>query len=271
MSPTKINAGAGEKLKALRLEMRMTTRDVEKLSQQISDSKENPEYYICHAWVTEIESGRFTPSIYKFYSLSIIYHSRLTDILDFFGIRLSDIALDQLAIRLPKTHLLSEQLSPSPETLAHPARPTSLFQSDETRMLSPLPEGWGMLPLPAFEHCNPKNKLYGYVGLQDFTLYPIIRPGSIVEIDSRQRKIGTSWWANEHDRPIYFVELAKAYVCSWCQLDDRHLNVIPHPISGKQIQILRYPEEAQIVGRVTAVAMRITERENAVSAGNLGR
>jgi len=28
------------------------------------------------------------------------------------------------------------------------------------------------------QHLNTKNMLYGYVGFQDYTLYPLIRPGS---------------------------------------------------------------------------------------------
>jgi transcriptional regulator with XRE-family HTH domain len=267
MNAHNLNQGAGEKLKALRLDSRLTTREVEKVSLQISESKGNPEYYISHAWVTEIENGKFTPSIYKFYTLSVIYHSRLTDMLDFFGISLSDLALDQMAVRLPKTHLISGSLSPSQEALAPLLQSGAASESDQTRMLSPLPEGWGKLPLSALQDRSPKNKLYGYVGLQDFTLYPIVRPGAIVEIDSRQRRVDTAYWTTEHDRPIYFVELPKGYVCSWCQLNDHQLNIIPHPISGRQIQIFRYPGEAEIVGRVTAVAMRIVELEHELPAG----
>jgi len=68
MKPRGATSGAGERIKVLRLKARMTTRDVEKLSLEISKSKRNPEYYISHAWLTDIENGEFTPSIYKLYS-----------------------------------------------------------------------------------------------------------------------------------------------------------------------------------------------------------
>jgi hypothetical protein len=93
--------------------------------------------------------------------------------------------------------------------------------------------------------------------LQDFTLYPLIRPGSFVEIDSRQNELRAIPWTNEHDRPVYFVELRDRYACSWCQLDGRELSIVPHPMSRQQIQRFKYPGEAEILGRITAVTMQL--------------
>jgi hypothetical protein len=38
-------------------------------------------------------------------------------------------------------------------------------------------------------------------------MFPIIRPGSIVQIDQNQRKVLPRGWKDEDDGPIYFVEL----------------------------------------------------------------
>src|SRR5258708_21981042 len=51
-----------------------------------------------------------------------------------------------------------------------------------------------------------------YIGLEDYTLFPIIRPGSLVQIDARQRKISAEKWKTEYDRPIYFVELCLPFL-----------------------------------------------------------
>jgi transcriptional regulator with XRE-family HTH domain len=251
------NSGAGERLKSLRLQARMTTRDVERFSQQLSHSKGNPEYYVSHAWLTDIENGKFTPSIYKLYSLSAIYRLRFTELLDYFGLDLSDLQADGADMRLHGTRLLASR---SPETSAEVKPPTELAPRSDlsgAKTVSRVPEAWRALPLSVLQYLNLTDKVLGYVGLQDFTLYPLIRPGSFVEINPQQNKIRTIPWTNEYDRPIYFVELRDRYVCSWCQLDDRQLSIVPHPISGQQIERFRYPDEAEIVGRVTAVAMRI--------------
>jgi len=253
------NTGAGERLKALRWKARLTTREVERLSLEIAESKRNPEYYISHTWLTDIENGEFTPSIYKLYSLSTMYRCRFTDILKYFGLTLADIGMDQMLVRLPRTHLVPGQPLAAQEEIRVPVQLPIDSSFNETKILQSSPEAWQKLPLTLLQHLNTKDMLYGYVGFQDFTLYPLIRPGSFVEIDSRQRKIVANSWTSEHDRPIYFVELRDSYVCAWCQLDSRQLSIIPHPISRLHVRTYRHPDEAKIVGRVTAVAMRFAD------------
>jgi hypothetical protein len=121
-------------------------------------------------------------------------------------------------------------------------------------------EIWGEVPLRLLQHLDLKNGVYGIVGMADRTLYPIIRPGSIVQIDQGQRKVLTQW-ENEHDRPIYFIELRGDFLCSWCELRDGHLWSIPHPLSKCQVRCFAHPREAEILGRVISVAMRLVEAE----------
>jgi hypothetical protein len=92
-------------------------------------------------------------------------------------------------------------------------------------------------------------------------MFPIIRPGSIVQIDQNQRKVLAAKWEDEHDRPIYFVELRGEYICSWCEVLDGYLNAVPHPKSKCQVRRFAYPREAEIVGRVIGVTMRLVEAE----------
>ncbi len=66
MDARKPSPSAGEKLKELRVRLGLTTRDVEAKSLQIAEDRHSREYYLSHAWVTDIENGKFTPSIYKF-------------------------------------------------------------------------------------------------------------------------------------------------------------------------------------------------------------
>jgi hypothetical protein len=179
--------------------------------------------------------------------------------MSYFGLNMSDAGPDQMGVRLPRTHLLSGRTSEIQEGVKLPIQLATTSNWERTKMFSRLPEAWHGLPLSVLQYLNSKDRILGYVGLQDFTLYPLIRPGSFVEINSRQNKIRAIPWTNEHDRPIYFVELRGRYVCSWCQLDDGKLSIVPHPISKQQIQRFTYPDEAEIVGRVTAVSMRIAE------------
>jgi hypothetical protein len=118
-------------------------------------------------------------------------------------------------------------------------------------------EKWDEIPVGFLQHPDLRKSVYGYIGLEDYTLFPLIRPGSLVQIDASQRKISAEKWKTEFDRPIYFVELRNGYVCSWCQLDRGQLIVIPHPHSRQDVRRFDYPSQAEIVGRVTGVTMRI--------------
>ena len=86
---------------------------------------------------------------------------------------------------------------------------------------------------------------------------PLIRPGSIVQIDQNQRRILNVKWENEYDRPIYFLELRGSYLCSWCEVGGGYLSAIPHPNSKCEVRRFAYPREADIVGRVVCVTMRL--------------
>jgi hypothetical protein len=232
------SAEAGKRLHAERLRARLSTRAVQKLSQQIAQEKDdNQDYYISHGWLTDVENGKFTPSIYKLYSLSLIYKCNYLQIVGFFGINILEAAKEQRLVRLPHTHLIG------------------------TNLVSRMFETWGEIPVALLQQLDLRNSVCGYVGLEDYTLFPLIRPGSFVEIDEQQDKVKPGDWQSEFDRPIYFVELRDGYACCWCELDGNHLILVPSPQSRGQIRQLRYPTEADIVGRVTAVTMRIAEVE----------
>lgn len=139
------------------------------------------------------------------------------------------------------------------------------FRFEKTNLLSRVVEKWDEVPIGLLQHLDLRKSMYGYIGLEDNTLYPLIRPGSLVQIDPSQRKISSAQWRTEFERPIYFIELRNGYLCSWCQLDKGQLMVIPHPQSRQAVRHFDYPSQAEVVGRVTGVAMRIVEKEGTES------
>jgi transcriptional regulator with XRE-family HTH domain len=263
MLESKPSPEGGKRLRAERLRLRLSTRAVQKLSQQVAKEKNNQDYYISHGWLTEVEIGKFTPSIYKLYSLSLIYKCNFAEIMAFFGIDLLDVAREQRLVSLPHTHLVRSSLEPPGQTIMLPLELRENVHLGRTNLVSRMFEAWGEIPVALLQQLDLHHRLFGYIGIEDYTLFPLIRPGSFVEIDARQNKVRTGNWQNEFDRPIYFVELRNEYACSWCELDGTQLILLPCPQSRGQIRQVRYPADADIVGRVTAVTMRIAE-----AAGN---
>jgi transcriptional regulator with XRE-family HTH domain len=253
---------AGKRLRAERLRAHLSTRAVQGLSRKIAQEKNNnQDYYISHGWLTEVENGKFTPSIYKLYSLSLIYKCNYIKIVGFFGIDPVDVAAEQRLVGLPHTHLIGSDLELPGQTIVLPVELRENVELTRTNLVSRMFEAWGEIPVALLQQLDLRRCLCGYIGLEDYTLYPLIRPGSFVEIDEHQDKVKPGNWQNEFDRPIYFVELRDGYACSWCELDGNQLILVPCPQSRGQVRHLRHPTEADIVGRVTAVTMRIAEVE----------
>jgi len=252
---------AGEQLKEIRSRLGITTREVTELSQRISESEGNEEFNISNAWLTEIENSNSIPSIFKLYSLSIIYHLKFSDLLRLFGVDVQKIGRQQSEVRLQRTHPTPVEVFDQDRTVSFPVRFDRGFDVSKTNLLSRMVEVWGEVPIALIQHLDIRHSMYGYIGLQDLTLYPLLRPGSFVQVDQNIRKVQPLKWRTEYDRPIYFVELRDGYACSWCELQGGQLLLIPHPLSPCGIRQYKHGTEAEIVGRVTAVAMRIVDAE----------
>jgi transcriptional regulator with XRE-family HTH domain len=248
-----------EQLKDIRNRLGITTRDVAEFSQKIAQAEDNPEFHISNAWLTQIENSDSVPSIFKLYSLSSIYHIKFSDVLLLYGVDLQNLVKHQMSAPLPNTHLTTLEVYDTEKTLSFPVRFDRSFDVDNTNLLSRMVEVWGEVPIALIQHLDIRHSLYGYIGLQDNTLSPLLRPGSFVQIDPHVRKIQPMRWRTEFDRPIYFVELRDGYACSWCEMQDGHLLLLPHPLSARSVRRLNYGTEAEIIGQVTAVAMRLTD------------
>jgi hypothetical protein len=126
--------------------------------------------------------------------------------------------------------------------------------------LSRMIQRWGVVPLkfiPGFKHGQ---HLYAFLGMEDFTMYPLLMPGSFLQVDESKTEIVNEGWRSEYERPIYFVETREEYICSWCNLTEGSQLVLqPHPLSPVSPRVLRNLEDAEVLGQVIGVAMRLNE------------
>jgi transcriptional regulator with XRE-family HTH domain len=247
-----------QRLKELRNRLGITTREVADLSQKIAEAEGNPEFHISYAWLTQVENSHSIPGIHKLYSLSAIYRTKISDLFLLFGIDLTKLHQHQLLSPLARTHLTTLDVTDAEQTVQFPMRFETSFDIRHTNLLSRMVGAWGQVPIGLIQDLDIRNNMYGYIGLEDYTLFPILRPGSFVQIDPRVRKIIPGRWATEYDRPIYFVELRDGYSCGWCELEKQHLLLLPHPLSPSKIRRLTYGIDGEIIGQVTGAAIRLT-------------
>jgi len=223
----------------------------------IAEDRHNEEFYISNAWLTQLENKNSIPSIFKLYSLSVIYRTRFSDLLAIFGIDLNASARYQLALPLQKTHLAADEPLDTEKAITFPVRFDKGFSLDKTGLIARMVEIWGEVPVALVQKLDLRHCQYGYIGMDDYTMYPLLRPGSFVQIENQHARMDAAEWRTEFDRPIHFIELRDGYVCSWCEVRGSQITLIPHPLSGVAIRQYAYPDEAEIIGQVTGVAMRL--------------
>jgi transcriptional regulator with XRE-family HTH domain len=249
-----------QRLKELRSRLGISTREVAELSQNIAEAEGNPEFHISNAWLTQVENSDSIPGIHKLYSLSAIYRIKITDLFLLFGIDLGKLLEHQLLSPLSRTHLTALDVADPERTVLFPVRFEPAFDVRHTNLLSRMVEAWGQVPIALIQGLDVRHCMYGYIGLEDYTLYPLLRPGSFVQIDPRVRKILAGSWRTEYERPIYFVELREGYWCSWCELIGQDLLLLPHPLSPAKVRRIHYGVDGEIIGQVTGAGIRFTNR-----------
>ena len=247
---------AGERLRQIRTRLSLTTRDVAELSRKIAVDEGNEEFSVSHARLIQIENDESTPSIYKLFTLSAIYGQPFTDLVSLY-VDLEAASKYQFEMRLETTRLANFDTYHEERAVTFPVRFDPGFKVEKTNLVSRMVEVWGEVPIGLLRHLNIRKQRYGFIGLKDYTMYPLLRPGSFVQIDEQQKEPAPTVYRSEFDRPIWFLELRSGYLCSWCELRRDRILSIPHPLSPCRTQEFAYPAEAEIVGRVTAVAARL--------------
>jgi transcriptional regulator with XRE-family HTH domain len=234
----------------------LTTRDVAARSQLVATERDNDDFSISHARLVQIENEESVPSIHKLFALSIVYGVSMGELMRMF-IDMDSAHRLHSSMQLPWTHTLSIQDTTGPDAPVTLAINSGSAMNKNERLTS-VTRVWDGVPGPLLEHLDAKGKFrYGVIGLSDYTMFPLIRPGSVVQIDQTEKVAKPGRYTSEYDRPIYFIELRDGFICSWCELEGSRLIATPHPLSPCRVRIFTHPTEAEIVGRVTGVALRL--------------
>ena len=246
----------GQRLKRERERLNLRYRDVELASQTIANRHGNDEFIIALSRLADIENKGTVPSLYRLYSLCAIYRLDLKEVLRWFGIPLDDLILDSSQIDVEETHLVGFESNEEADLVVPAA-----FGKDvdwlETGYLGRSLEQWGRFPVESLQHLELGKFRYGFIGSEDWSMYPMLAPGSFIQIDESKRKIAADGWTDEFDRPIYFLEHRSRYFCSWCSEAANSLILLPHPSSHRSAEVFRYPAEVEVIGQVVGVAKRL--------------
>ena len=247
----------GQYLKTVRERLQVGLREVQEASLVIAAEEANDSFYVSAARLTQIENEESIPSVYKLFSLCSIYGLDLHDVLCKYGVDANRTRTYSTRFLPETTRITSSEIHGFDDKIMVPVRLDPSFRWETTQLVNRIVALWGEIPAAFLLHVNPRRHTYGYVGLKDRTMYPLVRPGSLLMIDPERRRVIQQGWKNELDRPIYFVELREGYRCAWCQVEGSRLMLIPHPISNEPVQTFSLASEAEVVGQVVGMATRL--------------
>src|ERR1700751_156365 len=189
----------GLRLRQTRETLGLTYREVEQASYALAAKRGRPDFILHISRLADIENRNVVPSLHKLYSLAAIYHLNPLEISGWYEAPLQQTFEDGAAFPAPRTHLHE-----FPVTFSLSPQPGSAPVADSTALLSEQPNN--VRRFPGMKQESTIRFRYGYIRLSDRRMAPILRPGSMVVVDTAVRSIDGEECHTEYDRPLYFVE-----------------------------------------------------------------
>lgn len=248
----------GERLRRVRERLQMTYRQVADASRKVAERRGNREFSIGISRLADIENQGKVPTIFRLYTLCAIYKIDLKEAMRWYGVPVEQLAADALNTGLAATHALDIGHA---DTISMPQMTDAPFDPNGTVYVSELVRRWGKMPFTYLNAIETREFRYGWIGLDDWSMYPVLHPGTVVAIDDGRRKIVRGGWTNEYDRPIYFFELRDGFRCGWCTLEGGRLILQPHPASCQRAEVFDWPRDIEVVGQVVGAAMLLRHRK----------
>jgi transcriptional regulator with XRE-family HTH domain len=246
-----------ENLRVVREKLGFTMRDVETASERIARRRNNEEYLIPISRLSDFETKGVVPSIYRLYALAAIYRRDFGDLLSWYGVE-PEVSHFDLEAAAPPTSHLTKALA-KVNSVQMPVRMDPGFDLRKTLNLGRMVEQWGAVPFIYLEGLSKLEFTYGYVGTEDLTMYPILPPGTFIQVDESRNRVRRGGWRSEYERPIYFVETREGHTCCWCTLGKEEVILQSHPLSPVPPRVAPN-REVEVIGQVVGVAMRLGEQ-----------
>jgi transcriptional regulator with XRE-family HTH domain len=138
----------GTNLRMARERLGLSMREVESASVRIAERHGNDEFTMNLSRLSDIETKGVVPSIFRLYTLGVIYRLELSEILSWYGINLGDIARDVSLMLPPKSHRAEVLASASSVQIPKQNKPgKNRGKPGEAPTVQAKRQGWGDDPV----------------------------------------------------------------------------------------------------------------------------
>ena len=128
---------------------------------------------------------------------------------------------------------------------------TAILQ-DATSATHRILSTWSEVPLMLMLDVDWERRPLVLIGLNDRMMWPLLPPGSLLQLNPKVRTIATGAWP-EFERPIYLVEHRNRFYCCHAQRRGDTLRLISHAESPAPPSISIPFNEARVRGQVTPI------------------
>lgn len=247
----------GRKLRIVRLQRRLSLRQVESLTLALAEKYGDTSRRVSASWIGRLEREEHSIPYKTFETLKEVYGVSDEELMDeYISAREASQALHAHLPELPAS-ILKALTDPAADYLLPPESWLAYFP--ETTLLPSPVASTSEEPHSERKRRRPE-RLYGVLGANDLTLLGVVHPGAVLEIDHTVRTIDTSKvYHSVTERPIYFLRSREGFHCGWCHLDQQHehLTLVPSALVKLAQRSWRYRDDIEVVGLVTRVLTRL--------------
>jgi len=138
---------------------------------------------------------------------------------------------------------------------------TTVLQ-DPASAMRRLLNAWTDVPVPLMLDVDWDRGPLVFIGLSDRMMWPLLPPGSLLQLDPRVRTVDNGTWS-EFERPIYLIEYRSRFYCCHAQRRGDALRLISHAESPAPPSISIPFKEAKVRGQVTPIFRPLATRGSA--------
>lgn len=138
---------------------------------------------------------------------------------------------------------------------------TTVLQ-DPASAMRRLLTAWSDVPVPLMLDVDWDRGPLVLIGLSDRMMWPLLPPGSLLQLDPRVRTVANGTWS-EFERPIYLIEYRSRFYCCHAQRRGDTLRLISHAESPAPPAISVPFKEAKVRGQVTPIFRPLATRGSA--------
>jgi len=133
---------------------------------------------------------------------------------------------------------------------------------DPASATSRLLTAWAEIPLLLMLDIDWERGPLVIIGLKDYMMWPLLPPGSLLQLDPKMRTIAGGTWS-EFERPVYLIEYRGRFCCCHAQRKGQVLLLISHAESPSPPTTLVPFREAKVRGQLTPIFRPLAKRGTA--------